>query len=262
MSENLEFSPAADGASASAAANASPILEVTNLEKSFKVGDSGLLQVLRGVDLAVHRGEMVSIMGESGSGKSTLLHLMGLLDSPTAGEVRFHGANAAYLGDRERARIRNREIGFVFQLYFLVPELNALENVYAPSLIRYPVMAWRRERRAVKERAAELLESVGLTPRMKHRPHQLSGGECQRVALARALMHRPGVVLCDEPTGNLDPSTKGGVEELFVELNQREGQAFVIVTHDRKLAARAHRVLKIRKDGVLHQIDPNDWKNA
>jgi len=276
MSENLEFSPAADdvpasdGVSAatgvsgatSMVENEAPILEVVRLEKSFKVGGGRLLQVLRGADLAVQRGEIVAIMGESGSGKSTLLHVLGLLDTPTAGEVRFNGENAAYLSDRERARIRNREIGFVFQLYYLVPELTALENVYLPSLIRYSMLAWRGERHAVKERARELIEAVGLTARAKHRPHQLSGGESQRVALARALMHRPGVVLCDEPTGNLDPSTKGGIQKLLVDLNQHEGQAFVVVTHDRRLAAMAHRVLEIRKDGLLHQIDSSGWADA
>jgi lipoprotein-releasing system ATP-binding protein len=257
MSENLEFSPATDAAPP--VESETPILEVSGLKKSFKVGGGRMLEVLKGIDFAVRSGEIVSIMGESGSGKSTLLHLMGLLDSPTEGEIRFHGENAAYLSDREKARIRNREIGFVFQLYFLVPELTALENVYAPSLIRHSTLRWRGERKAVKERALELIEAVGLTDRMKHRPHQMSGGECQRVALARALMHKPGVVLCDEPTGNLDPATKGGVEELFLKLNESERQAFVIVTHDRKLAARADRVLRIRKDGLLHEIDPSDW---
>ena len=249
MSENLDFVPAD---TAAAEEHGSPILEAIHLRKSFKVGGGGRLEVLRGVDFRVSAGEIVAITGESGSGKSTLLHLLGLLDTPTDGEVRFDGQNAAYLSDRDRARIRNQEIGFVFQLYFLVPELTALENVFTPSLIRHSVSAWWGRRHEARERARELLEVVGLTDRAGHRPHQLSGGESQRVALARALMHRPGVVLCDEPTGNLDPATKGGIHQLILDLNRREGQAFVIVTHDRNLAALAGRTLEIRKDGCLH----------
>ncbi|MBN2490228.1 MAG: ABC transporter ATP-binding protein [Planctomycetes bacterium] len=246
MSEPLDFAPGA--------ALTAPILEAVGLRKSFRTGGGGRLEVLKGVDFKVHPGEIVAITGESGSGKSTLLHLLGLLDTPTDGEVRFHGTNAAYLGDRDRARIRNQEIGFVFQLYFLVPELTALENVFTPSLIRHSVAAWWGKRRAAREHAMALLERVGLAARAGHRPHQLSGGESQRVALARALMHRPGVVLCDEPTGNLDPGTKGGIHELILDLNRREGQAFVIVTHDRHLSALAGRTLEIRKDGRLHPV--------
>ena len=251
MNETLDFSPASAGEAASGPA---VLLEAVNLHKSFRVGDSSRLEVLRGVDFRIHRGEIAAIMGESGSGKSTLLHLLGLLDTPTDGEVRFHERNAAYLNDRDRARIRNRDLGFVFQLYFLVPELTALENVFTPSLIQYSMLGWWRHRREVRERAGSLLETVGLQDRASHRPHQLSGGECQRVALARALMHRPGVVLCDEPTGNLDPSTKGGIHELILDLNQREQQAFIVVTHDQKLASLAHCVYEIRKDGKLHSV--------
>jgi len=219
------------------------ILEAVNLHKSYKVADGRRLEVLRGIDLRIRPGEIVAVTGESGSGKSTLLHLLGLLDTPTDGEVRFHGRNAAYLGDREKARIRNREIGFVFQLYFLIPELTSLENIYAPSLIQNSVLRWRSRRGAARERAQELLELVGLKDRATHRPAQLSGGECQRVALARALMHRPGVVLCDEPTGNLDPATKGGIHDLILDLNRTHGQAFIIVTHDRNLSSLADRLM-------------------
>jgi len=264
MSETLEFSPRDEArpAGRTGSPEGPPILEAIGLHKSFKVGGGGRLEVLRGVDLRVRRGEIVAIMGESGAGKSTLLHLLGLLDTPTDGEVRFHGQNAAYLSDRDKARIRNREIGFVFQLYFLVPELTALENVFTPSLIRHSMAAWWKRRDEARRRAHELLKVVGLEERARHRPYQLSGGESQRVALARALMHHPGVVLCDEPTGNLDPATKGGVHELILDLNRREGQAFVIVTHDQNLAGLAHRVLEIRKDGRLHpatgEADPAD----
>jgi len=233
------------------------LLESVNLQKSFQVGGGHQLEVLRGVDIQIHSREILAITGESGSGKSTLLHLLGLLDTPTDGEVRFQGKNVAYLNDREKARIRNRGIGFVFQLYFLVPELTSLENVFTPSLIENSVVKWWGKKREARERAEELLKVVGLKDRLHHVPGQLSGGECQRVALARALMHKPSVVLCDEPTGNLDPATKGGVHDLILELNRREDQAFVVVTHDKNLSNLAHRTLVIEKDGRLHQVADN-----
>lgn len=236
-------------------AEAAPLLEAVNLHRSYPVGGGGVLEVLRGVHLQVWPGEIVVIVGESGAGKTTLLHLLGLLDTPTEGEVRFRGRNVAYLPDRERARIRNREVGFVFQDYFLVPELTALENVCLPALIRHTAAGWLRARREARARAAALLEAVGLGERRHHRPHQLSGGECQRVAIARALFHRPGVVLCDEPTGNLDPRTKGGIHALLLRLHREAGQTFVIVSHDANLAALARRVYEIRRDGRLYPWD-------
>lgn len=256
MSDTLDFTPHDEAPQTEMPGSGAlpPLLEAVNLHKSYKVADGRRLEVLRGIDLQVRSGEIVAITGESGSGKSTLLHLLGLLDTPTDGEVRFSGRNAAYLGDREKAYIRNRGIGFVFQLYFLIPELTSLENIYTPSLIQNSVLRWRSRRGAARKRATELLEVVGLKDRATHRPGQLSGGECQRVALARALMHEPGVVLCDEPTGNLDPATKGGIHDLILDLNRTHGQAFVIVTHDRNLTSLSHRIMEIQKDGRLHSV--------
>lgn len=231
------------------------VLTVSSLRRAFPVAGGGSLDVLNGIDLEIRAGEIVAIIGQSGAGKSTLLHLMGLLDTPTAGEVCFEGRNVAYLTDRERARIRNRAIGFVFQMYYLIPELTALENVFLPAMIQRSVIGWPGARGKARARATELLAAVGLSERTTHRPSQLSGGESQRVALARALMHRPDVVLCDEPTGNLDPSTKDGIHELIVRLNRDENQTFVLVTHDPSLTQLAHRVLEIGADGrILERV--------
>jgi len=221
----------------------SEVLRAEGVAKTFQLGRE-TIPVLSGVDLAVRAGEMVSILGASGAGKSTLLHILGLLDHPTEGTVWCEGEEVSGLSDGRRSHIRNARIGFVFQFYHLLPELTALENVIMPARIL------RRSGRAVEERARELLDAVGLAERTRHRPAQLSGGERQRVALARALMNEPAVVLCDEPTGNLDVRNKELVHTLLRSLNRSRRQSFVITTHDEGLAARGDRILAI-DDGRL-----------
>ncbi len=231
------------------AALAAPILEARDVRKAFPSGNR-TLEVLSGVDLDVFAGETLAIMGASGAGKSTLLHILGLLDAPTGGEVRIAGRPTTDLSEVEQAAIRSSFFGFVFQFYHLLPELTALENVMLPAMIRAHFRAWKHEADAVRGRAFELLGAVKLADRAAHRPGALSGGERQRVAIARALMNTPRIVLCDEPTGNLDAKTSAEIVHLLVRLGEERGQTFVIVTHEPSLARIAGRVLKLA-DGVL-----------
>jgi len=223
-------------------------LEVRDIRKSFRIG-SQVLQVLNGVDFELREGEILAIEGQSGSGKSTLLHQIGLLDKPDSGSVLYRGEELP-LGGTMAARARNGLFGFVFQFYHLLPEFSALENVLMPALIQEGWGSYRRQKSELKERARSILARVGLTERMKHKPPQLSGGERQRVAIARSLMNRPPVLLCDEPTGNLDRHTSAGVKELLWDLNHTDRQSMVVVTHDSNLGAQADRTLEL-VDGTL-----------
>lgn len=213
---------------------APPVIECRDLHKTYHDG-SRELPILRGVNLQVNAGEILAITGPSGVGKSTLLHLLGTLDRPSAGELRYHGRDVATMGRAEINRLRNEDLGFVFQFYHLLPEFNALENVMMPALCK------GARRAASAARAEELLVRVGLQERMTHKPGQLSGGEQQRVAIARALFNQPSVVLCDEPTGNLDEKTGASILELLWELNAGRITTLVLVTHDESLAERADR---------------------
>ncbi|MCB9882474.1 MAG: ABC transporter ATP-binding protein [Planctomycetes bacterium] len=225
------------------------ILRGRAVTKTYKTGRL-LTPVLHGVDLEVHRGEMVGLMGSSGAGKSTLLHILGLLDTPTSGVVELHGQDVSSRGGQRRAALRNREIGFVFQFYHLIPELTAIQNTLLPGMVSKNPIAWSFAHRKEKRRALALLDRVGLSHRLRHRPSALSGGERQRVAVARALLARPSIVLCDEPTGNLDSVTGAEIIDLLFDINRSDGTTFVIVTHDDSLAPRFDRVVTM-KDGRI-----------
>jgi lipoprotein-releasing system ATP-binding protein len=218
-------------------------LECRALVKSFRQGPA-LLPVLRGIDLSVGQGERVAVLGRSGSGKSTLLHILGGLADPDSGEVRIDGTAVGPLNPEARARLRNRRMGFVYQFHHLLPEFTAMENVAMPLLLGAHKISEARER------AVDVLGAVGLSGRLDHRPSQLSGGERQRVAIARALVADPAVVLADEPTGNLDQESADQVFAVMLELAQRHGTAFVVVTHDEDLARQMQRRLYLT-DGHL-----------
>lgn len=228
------------------------ILTAKNIFKSYKMGASQL-GVLKGVDLQVTQGEFVAITGSSGSGKSTLLHILGALDKPDGGIVRFQQADMTNASDKRLNRFRNKQVGFVFQFYHLLDELNVLENIYLPVMASKSIAGWFVTRRQTKKQALELLETVGLAQRGKHKPYQLSGGERQRVAIARALINEPNLILADEPTGNLDSKTGNDIIELFERLN-KAGQTIVMVTHDAKVAQRAGRIVKLA-DGKIENTD-------
>ena len=219
------------------------LLEAKNLHKSY-VNGSETLHVLKNINLQVTAGSILCVVGPSGAGKSTLLHLLGGLDCPTQGEVVFKDKGLYALEERERARVRNEKIGFVFQFYHLLPEFNALENVMMPGLIG------RGERKELEVRGKMLLEEMALGSRISHRPSELSGGEQQRVAIARALINNPDIVLCDEPTGNLDAKSGERVFNLIRKLNRDTGQTFVIVTHAQQIAEFAHQVVHIYDGGT------------
>ena len=222
------------------------ILDAREVWRVFE-GTKGPIEVLRGLDLRVAPGEVVVILGASGAGKSTLLHILGTLDSPDRGTVLIRGRDPKECSDRELNRIRNRDIGFVFQFHYLLPEFTALENVMMPAMIG------GGSRSGVEERAAKLLGAVGLEERMSHRPAELSGGEQQRVAVARALVNGPAIVLADEPSGNLDDRTSASLHTLLADLSRSAGQTFIVVTHKRELLERADRGF-VLAEGVLHEI--------
>ena len=220
------------------APTSAPLLEAERLSKSYPTA-GGQLEVLSETSLEVRAGEMVAIVGESGTGKSTLLHLLGALDRPTGGTVRYDGDDIFRLDDERLAAFRNERLGFVFQFHHLLPEFDAVENVAMPALIRGQSL------QKARPRATELLGFFGLADRADHRPGQLSGGEQQRVAVARALMNEPRLVLLDEPSGNLDTRTAESLHDEFVRLCRELGQTFVVVTHNPSLADRADRILRL-----------------
>ena len=226
--------------------SAGRLLDIRGLHKSF-VHMGATIEVLKGLSLQVSRGEMCAIVGASGAGKSTFLHVVGTLDRPTSGSIRFDGEDVTRLGERALANFRNRSIGFVFQFHHLLPEFSALENTMMPGLIR------RMDRGEVERRAREGLDEVGLGHRVTHRPAELSGGEQQRVALARALVLRPPLLLADEPTGNLDGRTADSIHEIFFQMNERHRTTMLLVTHNTELAARMPRTLEL-EDGRVQDV--------
>lgn len=215
------------------------MIEVKDIWKSF-----GTLEVLKGVNLEVRKGEIVAIVGKSGAGKTTLLQIIGTLDRPTRGRVQIEGTDVFAMKDKELAAFRNRHIGFIFQFHQLLPEFTALENVCIPAMIA------REKETEYKPRAEKLLRELGLSDRMGHKPNELSGGEKQRVAAARALMMNPDIILADEPTGSLDEKNKKELSDLLLQLRQEYSQTILLVTHDKELAAIADRVIEI-KDGAV-----------
>jgi lipoprotein-releasing system ATP-binding protein len=219
------------------------MIEVINLYKSFPMGEQ-TLAVLKGINLTIRRGELIAVVGASGAGKSTLLHILGLLDRPTAGTVRFEGQDLFQLSESAQAEFRNKRIGFVFQFHHLLPEFTALENACMPALIQ------RRQPNEVEDEASAILRDVGLGERLHHKPGELSGGEQQRVAVARALLQRPDLVLADEPTGNLDTHTGEALFDHMRDLNKIRSVTFVIVTHNDKLSAQADRIVHMQ-DGQI-----------
>lgn len=226
------------------------ILQAKAIHKAYGNGPSEV-KVLRGASLEVARGEFLVIMGSSGSGKSTLLHILGALDAPDRGSVHFQDQNVFEVSPRDRGLYRNRDVGFVFQFYHLLPELNVLENAMMTAMVGTGFWPWLSIRREARRRAEDILARVGLDGRLKHRPSELSGGERQRVAIARALVNGPALLLADEPTGNLDEATGAGILRLLTELNSA-GQTIVMVTHDAKVASLAHRCVHLTS-GVVKQ---------
>jgi lipoprotein-releasing system ATP-binding protein len=227
----------------------SEVLRLENITRRYREGE-GQLEVFSGLDLSVKPGEIVALVGQSGAGKSSLLHIAGLLEAPTSGEIFIEGVAASQLPDAERTRIRRDRLGFVYQAHHLLPEFDALENVVLPQMI-----AGRSRADAAKE-ATRLLTVMGLGQRLTHRPAQLSGGEQQRVAIARALANKPRLLLADEPTGNLDPRTAGGVFEALIQITRAEGLGALIATHNFELASRMDRALLLHQGKLVEGLQP------
>jgi len=221
---------------------ANPLIKITDIKRNFILGNE-IVYVLKGINLEINKGEYVALMGPSGSGKSTLMNLLGCLDTPTSGRYVLNGKDVSQMKDDELAGIRNKEIGFVFQTFNLLPRTTALDNVALPMIYAGHSKSERNER------AVEVLKQVNLADRMDHQPNQLSGGQRQRVAIARALVNRPSIILADEPTGNLDSKTSVEIMKLFGDIHA-QGNTVILVTHEEDIAAYAHRVIRLR-DGVI-----------
>ena len=234
---------------------AETIMRARNIRKSFNIGTENELEILHGIDLDIHKGEFVSIVGTSGSGKSTFMNILGLLDRPTSGDYELNGIDVSSAADNELSHIRNKEIGFVFQTYNLIPRTSALKNVELPML--YARVA-ERERR---ERAEMLLELVGMKERMHHTPDELSGGQKQRVAIARSLVNHPSMILADEPTGALDSNTGRIVMDLFHRLHEENGITIVLITHSNELAEETERVITLRDGNIIGETVGKFSKN-
>jgi lipoprotein-releasing system ATP-binding protein len=229
------------------------LLKLTNIKKSYGIRGAERLEVLKGIDLQVNRGEIVAVVGQSGAGKSTLLHIIGTLDRPDSGIYEFDGKEIMQLSDKKISEFRNKEIGFIFQFHHLLPEFTALENVMIASMIG------GRENRSAAE---DMLAEVGLKNRMNHKPSELSGGESQRVAIARALVNSPGLILADEPTGNLDSENSEAIMELIFELRKKLIKTFVIVTHNESFACRCDRVISLQDGKVVGSRNLNTVETA
>ncbi|KIC00247.1 MULTISPECIES: ABC transporter ATP-binding protein [unclassified Flavobacterium] len=221
---------------------ANPLIKITNIKRNFVLGNE-IVYVLKGIDLEINKGEYVALMGPSGSGKSTLMNLLGCLDTPTSGTYILNGKDVSQMKDDELAEIRNKEIGFVFQTFNLLPRTTALDNVALPMIYA----GYSKSERVV--RATQVLKQVNLADRMDHQPNQLSGGQRQRVAIARALVNKPSIILADEPTGNLDSKTSVEIMKLFDDIHA-QGNTVILVTHEEDIAAYAHRIIRLR-DGVV-----------
>lgn len=221
---------------------AKPLIKITNIKRNFQLGNE-TVYVLKGIDLEINKGEYVALMGPSGSGKSTLMNLLGCLDTPTSGNYVLNGKDVSKMRDDELAEIRNKEIGFVFQTFNLLPRTTALDNVALPMIYA----GYSKKDRV--NRATEVLTQVNLSDRMDHQPNQLSGGQRQRVAIARALVNKPSIILADEPTGNLDSKTSVEIMKLFGDIHA-QGNTVILVTHEEDIAAYAHRVIRLR-DGLI-----------
>ena len=234
---------------------ADPMITATGLVKSYRKHKTAV-PVLKGVDFVAARGRITSIIGQSGSGKSTLLHLLGTLDRPDSGEIAFDGQRIDCLSSRERDAFRNNQLGMIFQFYHLLPELTLLENVLAPAMIGHGFFSYMNNRRTILERAKHLIELVGLSHRIKHRPRELSGGEMQRTAIARALISNPALLLADEPTGNLDHESGQSILQILRQLNRQHGLTIVMVTHDESIAQQCDSVVRL-KDGKVEKVQPS-----